>query len=482
MDSLSHQLDNYCQNKMHSFHTPGHKGREDLLSSLVFPDYDLTELPELDMLHNPQGIIAKAQKRAAAVYGAKQTFFLVNGATSGNQAMFLSLMPSLSGKNIIIQRTAHRSVMGGLVLSDLTPEYIAPIIHPEFELPLGIDENDFSINMTRSGAVHITSPSYYGSVFDLESIIKFRDEKAPDSLILVDQAHGAHYKGELFPPNAVAQGADLVVHSTHKTLRALTQAAMLHVQGERIDSSLLRKSLEILLTSSPNYMLMASLENALKDLENPALWEDLHTEVMTMQNMLEGPLRFLNHRDEGSYGIKRVDWSKILVNLSSLEISAPKAVEILRKGYQIEPELWDKHNILFLLGVGNRPQEIRVLSEALKYLVKRYYGSDKGFLGQSKDKNRGGREILGCSRKMDLPPLRFKPREAFLARKRFLKVKECLGQIAGETISIYPPGIPLITAGEEITLQVRELLLRPEDYYWQGWERLEYQEIQVIDV
>ncbi|NLI91707.1 MAG: amino acid decarboxylase [Peptococcaceae bacterium] len=474
MDLLGQKLSEYVLKNMCSFHTPGHKGRKDLLASLIFPDFDLTELPELDMLHNPQGVIAEAQMRAAFIYGAEDTFFLVNGATSGNQAMFMALMSGLNGKKVRVERRAHQSVFGGFVLSGLSPDYVPPLIHPDFRLPLGLNVEHFTEKIEDIGAIHITSPSYYGTVVDLESIIRFRDREVPSIPILVDQAHGSHYHGALFPANAVRQGADLVVHSTHKTLSALTQAGMLHIKGERVDKLALKKSLEILLTSSPNYLLMASLEKALADLESPWLWDDLHDEVIHLHEELDGYLRILTAKDAGKYGIYQVDWSKILINTSSLEIGAAEVVEILRNSFGIEPELWDHENILFLLGSGNRPEDIRKLREALKALVKKYL--QKSHLKRT-IKNNHPPDM----NHVDLPPMHLTPREAWLAPKRIIKLSDALGKISGETISVYPPGIPIVAAGEEITPYVMNYLNKAEDYNWQGWQGFRQGQISVIN-
>lgn len=472
MDSLEKALAGYCLNDWHSFHTPGHKGRKDLFASFLFPDYDLTELPGLDMLHNPQGVIAEAQKHAASVYGAEETFFLVNGASAGNQAMFMALMSEFPGKKIRLDRRAHRSVTNALVLSGLTPEYIAPIIHPDFKLPLGLDEGKFTEKLDSIGAIHVTCPSYYGTVINLKSMIKARDDFAPALPVLVDQAHGAHYLGDNFPPGAVKQGADLVVHSTHKTLDALTQAAMLHASGSRVDRQALKKSLEMLMTSSPNYLLMASLEKAVNSLVRFEVWDDLHAEVNQLRKKLNGPLRILTEDDIGNFGINGVDWSKLLINVSALGISAAEAVEVLRKSFRIEPELWDEENVLFLLGIGNRPEDIRILSRALEALVK-MYPSEYGDRKKRKNKIFGTEQIA-------LPPLLLTPREAWLAPKRKVKIKEALGKICGETISIYPPGIPLIAAGEEITPDCLDFFNRAREYNWQGWLGYKAGEILVV--
>lgn len=472
MRLLNRKLKSYLEKQMYSFHTPGHKGRTDLFSGFSFPGFDLTELPGLDMLHNPLGIIAEAQKRAAKVYGADETFFLVNGGTSGNQAILFSLMSNVSGK-IRIERKAHRSVIGGLILSGLTPEYIFPQIHPDFNLPLGLDEKCSLTNMQDIGALHLTYPSYYGTTPDLEYIIKKRDESFPCLPVLVDQAHGSHFLGRMFPQGALTLGADAVIHSTHKTLAALTQAGMLHVQGERIDRSSLRKSLEILQTSSPSYLLLASLDSAMNDFGQMDPWQELFEEVQLLHQKLEGKLRVLTHKDAGTYGIKEVDWTKILVNISNIKVTTSQAVEILRTKYRIEPELWDKENILFMLGIGNKPEDIRHLGKALEGLAVEYS------LGDSDNSQHRGLQRL---EQLSPPIIQLTPREAWLGQKKQVKIHESLGLISGETISIYPPGIPLVALGEEITPVIIEYLQRAAEYNWQGWEGFDRGQIIVMDV
>jgi len=478
VDPLREELENYCRQKMLSFHTPGHKGRAECLSGVVFPDYDLTELPGLDALHNPCGVIAEAQKKAAAIYGADETFFLVNGSTAGNQAMFFALMPELEGKKIRIERKAHRSVIGALILSGAEPDYIAPVIHPEFNLPLGLDSRIYCSSPQQVGAFHLTSPSYWGTVIDLPSIIEWRDNNAPLVPILVDQAHGAHFRGNCFPPGAVALGADLVVHSTHKTLAALTQAAMLHVQGNRISRVNLRKSLELLQSSSPSYLLLESLANAMEQFVSHS-WESLYEEVELLHKKLNGPLRILSEQDIGRYGIKALDWTKILINISSWPVTVEEVLKVLREAYHIEPELWDQENILFMLGIGSRPDDVKILRHALEDLIKEYLPAAK-YRELKPEKNRRKRQQHGEIK--DLPPVRLTPREAWKSAKREVKVKDSLGLIAAETISIYPPGIPLIAAGEEITPYVQECLQQPSVYNWLGWAGCRRGTIFVVDI
>ena len=453
MPGLHEGLQHYLSQGLRSFHTPGHKGNPKYFRDLNFPQADLTELPGLDLLHAPVGIIAEAQARAAGIYRAETSFFLVNGATVGNQAMFLAL--GREKGEVLVQRQAHRSVMSALVLTGLTPRYLPATLHPEFNLPLGVDLKQAAPYLRGALAWHFTYPSYYGSLPDLQYFLHRREQAFPRLPVLVDQAHGAHYLHDVFPPGALDLGADAVVQSPHKTLSALTQAGLLHLQGSRLDGQRLRQSLEMLQSSSPSYVLMESLERSLEFALQYEHWANLQEAVRGLQQDLDG-LRLLNSNDEGKFGIWRVDWSKILLNTSALGVRAPEFAARLRQDYGIEPELWDEENILFVLGIGNTVEDIKALKQALSRLRDQY-------------RDRVKRKVKMYCELPPLPPLRRTPRQAFYSSKQKVKLKDSLGRISAETISPYPPGVPIIVMGEEITSEVLEALQNRE-VRWQGWQ------------
>ena len=469
-EGLSHyQKQGFC-----SFHTPGHKGRQEFFNGLNFSGIDLTELPGLDMLHSPSGIIAEAQKRSAEIFGAEETFFLINGGTVGNQAMFLAL-ENRAAKRVMVERSSHRSVMSALVLSGLKPDYVMPTIHPDFNLPLGLELDKQRIPWQTVSACHVTYPSYYGTAFDLNQLLAERTRMRFDTPILVDQAHGSHYLGPLFPPSALKLGADLVLHSSHKTLSALTQSAMLHVQGSRVSRIRLRQSLELLQSSSPSYLLLASLERAGEYALDFGRWECLQEEVEALHRKVGKNFRILSQKDVGTYGIHTVDWSKILINtIIGLGVPAPRCVKYLREGFGIEPELWDEENILFMLGIGNTPEDIRRLTKGLESLA-----SFALSIGSAEAKKRVEN---GRFRISPLPQQVLSPRDAFFAHKRQIPLKESLGHIVGETISPYPPGIPVIVMGEQMTCEVLGTLLTAGEGRWQGWDGFESQTIWIVEV
>ncbi|MBP1760079.1 MAG: arginine/lysine/ornithine decarboxylase [Firmicutes bacterium] len=470
MGDLGEGLSRYHKQGFCSFHTPGHKGRQEFFNGSDFVSFDLTELPGLDMLHSPSGIIAKAQKQAAEIFGAEETFFLVNGGTVGNQAMFLALEDN-ADKRVIVERSSHRSVMSSLVLSGLKPDYIMPLVHPDFNLPLGLNIKQKEISWQEVAAYHVTYPTYYGTTFDLSGLLEERMRLGFNTPIFVDQAHGSHYLSSIFPPSALKLGADIVLQSCHKTLSALTQSAMLHVQGSRVSRTRLRQGLELLQSSSPSYLLLASLEQAGEFALDSWRWECLIETVDDLHHKVGRGFRILSPKDVGSFGIHAVDWSKILVNTSPLGISAPRCVEYLREEFGIEPELWDEENILFLLGIGNTPEDVRLLTKGLETLMN--FAPSMGFNKLLKRQQRT--EVL------PVPYSALSPREAFVARKRKIPLKESLGHIVGETISPYPPGIPVVVMGEVMTHEILSRLLSAEEGRWQGWDGFESQTIWIVE-
>ncbi|WP_088188645.1 amino acid decarboxylase [Desulfosporosinus sp. FKA] len=473
MGDLGEGLSQYQKQGFCSFHTPGHKGQQEFFHDFDFCGFDLTELPGLDMLHSPKGIIDQAQKRSAEIFGADETFFLVGGGTVGNQAMFMSLTNTVN--QVIIERSSHRSVMSALVLSGLKPDYLKPIIHPDFNLPLGLDLRPERFPWSNIAACHVTYPSYYGTCIELRDLLNKRTNLAPDVPVFVDQAHGSHFMGFLFPASALTLGADLVLHSTHKTLAALTQSAMLHVQGSRVSRIRLRQSLELLQSSSPSYLLLASLERAGEYALDLWRWEYLKEEVENLQQRVGEKFRILSQNDVGTYGIDALDWSKILINTRPLGLPASRCVEFLRGEFGLEPELWDEENILFLLGIGNTPEDIRRLTRGLERLADCTQLLSLG----SEHFRKNARDDRSDS--FLLPPQILTPREAFFAKKRRVPLKESLGHIVGETISPYPPGIPIVVMGEQMTPEVLETLLVVEEGRWQGWEGCESRTIWIAE-
>ena len=258
-----------------SFHVPGHKRakdwpategsglNEDMLRTLErYVDLDVTELSSTDDLHDPSGAILEAQQLAAACFGAEETCLLVGGSTSGNMAMILGTCSP--GDLIIVQRNVHKSVLNGLILAGAKVVFLHPYIEEGSGLaimpPLLAVQEALDL-YPEAKAVFLTNPNYYGLCMPLDAYSHIVHEAG--AVLLVDEAHGAHFgQHPRFPGSALQGGADGVVQSTHKTLSAMTMGAMLHMQGSRIDRSAVKQALTMLQSSSPSFPILASIDAA----------------------------------------------------------------------------------------------------------------------------------------------------------------------------------------------------------------------------
>ena len=270
MEYLYEKLRQYEKSGHYGFHMPGHK-RSSLLTGADLPyGIDITEIAGFDDLHHARGIIKEAQERAARVYCAGETHYLINGSTVGILSAILGC--TSRGDRILMARNCHRSVYNAVFLNDLQPVYIYPELGPctkkasvNGEISaLQVEEMLEAYPDIR--AVVLTSPTYDGIVSDVRSIAEcVHRKKIP---MILDEAHGAHFGfHSYFPANGNELGADIVIHSLHKTMPSLTQTALLHMNGDIIDRSRVRMYLHILQSSSPSYVLMASIDECIRVLE-----------------------------------------------------------------------------------------------------------------------------------------------------------------------------------------------------------------------
>ena len=437
-----------------AFHTPGHKqglGAHPLLRTLVTEEglrAEVSLADELDDLHRPEGCIKEAQQLAARLWGADEAFFMVNGTTEAIHAM---LMSSLSpGDEIIMPRNAHRSAIGGLVLSGARPVYVLP----EQDEVLGIAHGVTAEKVRRALAEHpavkavfAVYPTYYGVASDLCEIAEAAHEKGVP--LLVDEAHGAHLCfSEELPPDALSCGADLVAQSTHKLLGAMTQASMLFRKGARVPAERVRRTMSLLTTTSPNYLLMASLDIARLQMEEEgsalvARAVRLSEELRKVVNTLPGLWCFGAER-MGRPGAAALDVTKLTVNVSGIGMSGEEAMRILREK-NIQAELADARNVLFIISIADTERETARLFEALQSLSSEHEGNSAA-------------SVLSVS----VPPnltTALSPRETFYAAREFVPLMQATGRIAAEEITFYPPGIPVIIPGERITKEAVGYLL-----------------------
>ncbi|SFT61363.1 Arginine/lysine/ornithine decarboxylase [Selenomonas sp. GACV-9] len=435
----------YARDGALAFHTPGHKqglGAHPLLKNLITEEglrEEVSLMEELDDLHEPTMCIREAQNLAADLYGAEGAYFMING-TSG--AIHTMLMAALRpGDTVLVPRNAHRSMIGGIILVGAKPVFIQPEIDERLGIAMGLRLCDIKKAIAahpEAKALALVYPTYYGVTVDLQAIA---DElHAHDMLLLVDEAHGPHLKfSEALPLQAIDAGADMAAQSTHKIVGSMTQTSMLLVKGPRVNEERVRQAASLLQSTSPNQLLLASLDIARLQLAEEGtekvsravrLAEKLRQDINRIDGLWSFGADYL--QTEGASGL---DLTKVTVSLRQLGISGPQAEEILRHEYKIQCELSDAYNLLFIISYADTEHETAVLLSALKELAARYKGKEQFSVPAAMPA---------------VPVLGMTPRAAFFADYEQVPFAEAAGRIAAEQLMFYPPGIPILAPGDRI--------------------------------
>lgn len=442
-----------------SFHTPGHKSGKGISTrfrKFVGPkifSIDLTTLDEVDSLQKPKGVIKEAQELAAKAYGADRSYFLVNGTSGGNQAMILTTCNP--GDKVLVARNAHKSVLAGLIATGAQPIFFLPEVDENLKVTLNVtyEATRQAIDAHPEARIlFLTSPNYYGICADLERIISYAHER--NVLILVDEAHGPHLKFHSdLPVSALEAGADLCVQSTHKIIGGMTQASMLHAMAKRIDIPTLSNVLRFVQTTSPSYILMASLDLARMQMatEGEKLLDKaikLAEEARAKINKIPGLLCFGKEMIKGSLFSQMGDFdvTKLTITVKDLGLSGYQVSQILNNRYHIQVEMADPFHVLVIISIGDRRDDLNRLVEALREISKEYYGSAKP----------SALEEVGVPLFMN--EAIFTPREAFFADHYYVELEKAIGCISSEIVTVYPPGIPLFIPGEVVTQEVLDYL------------------------
>ncbi|NLT94256.1 MAG: aminotransferase class I/II-fold pyridoxal phosphate-dependent enzyme [Clostridia bacterium] len=466
----------YVKENTIPFHVPGHKqGRGNgFLTSILGETtmaIDLTCMEDLDNICNPKSVIKEAEKLAAQAYQAENAFFLVNGTTSGIQAMIMSVCRP--GDKIILPRNAHKSAISGIILSGAHPIYIEPEIDPFFGIAMGVTPSKVKEALEMhpdAKAVFVINPTYYGIASNLKEICKIaHDFEVP---VLVDEAHGAHLVfHEDLPLSAMEAGADLAASSTHKLAGSLTQSSILLHQGNLIDPEYIKSVLNLTQTTSPSYILLASLdiarrEMALKGRERLQRTIALTKKAKEQLSKING-IYCLDEDILDGNGKFALDSAKLVINVRNLGFSGYEIERILRKKYHIQIELSDLYNIIVLLTIGDDEITVNAFLKAFKEIVS----------------SRPAKKIVKYTINLpDIPEQQILPRQAFYAETVLLPIEEAEGEISAEMIMAYPPGIPLICPGEKITKEVIQYvkLLHKEDAQLQGTQDPQVKHIKVL--
>ncbi len=438
---LYRQIREYLDRGPVPLHMPGHK--RNLKSAAGLPyDFDLTEVEGTDDLHRPEGILKEAMDRTAALFGAGETYFLVNGSTCGILAAIGAALPP--GGTILAAGNCHRSVFHAAQLGGLLVRFLEPPCVEGFEIcgsipPARVEE--MLEKYPDTGAVVLTSPTYEGVISDIGSISEIcRRKEVP---LIVDEAHGAHLglaEGSIFPESAVRLGADLVVQSPHKTLGSLTQTALLHICSDRIPSERIRSQLDIYETSSPSYPLMVSLDECTCRVleEGETIFGDWGSRLAAFEQAARGlnRIRILTGKEEGIFAF---DPGKILISFRGLGLTGREAADILRKDYGIETEMSQGACLLAMTGAFDREDSLTKLALALREMDGRKASPLSG----------GPFPAMGS----------FHERQAVLIGSALWKktvsvpADMACGRISGEYVYCYPPGIPLLLPGERVSME-----------------------------
>jgi len=453
----------YIDDNVLAFHVPGHKhgrGIQELTEYLGQKALamDVNGMDDLDYANNPTGVILQAQKLMADAYGAENAYFLVNGTTSGVQTMILSSCEP--GSRIIIPRNAHRSTIGGIILSGAIPVYVQPEINGELGIAMGVSVESIKTAIKKNPhakAVFVINPTYYGMAPDLKSIVRVAHRH--DMAVLVDEAHGAHMSfHDDFPLTAMEVGADMSAASMHKTGGSLTQSSVLLSRGGLISQDRIKHALGLTFTSSASYLLMCSLDIARKQLALNG--EGMLSKALRLAryarneiNKIDGLYAF-GHELAGNSGCFDFDETKLGINVAKLGFTGYELEAILRQKYNIQVEMSDMYNILAIISIGDTDEDVEALVLALREIACERYE----------------RQVHYDVAVPESLELIVSPRDAFYNNKKTVKLEDAAGEIAGELVMAYPPGIPVISLGERITGDVIDYIkkLKGQKCHLQG--------------
>lgn len=444
-------LERFRKMRIVPFDVPGHKhgrGNPELVELLGSKcvGIDVNSMKPLDNLCHPVSVIKEAEELAAEAFGAAHAFLMVGGTTSSVQSMILSCCKK--GDKIILPRNVHRSAINALVLCGAKPVYVNPDVDNHLGISLGmkIEQVKKAIHDNPDAvAVFVNNPTYYGICSDLRTIVE--EAHRYGMKVLADEAHGTHfYFGESMPVSAMAAGADMASVSMHKSGGSLTQSSFLLI-GPRVNAGYVRQIINLTQTTSGSYLLLSSLDIsrrnlALRGKESFERVVELAGYARNEINQIGGYYAFSKEMINGS-SIFDFDTTKLSVHTLDIGLAGIEVYDILRDEYDIQIEFGDLGNMLAYLSIGDRKQEVERLVSALADIKRRYRKDKTGMLSQ---------EYIS-------PTVVMTPQESFYAEKESLPIKETTGRVCSEFVMCYPPGIPILAPGEQITDNIIDYIL-----------------------
>jgi lysine decarboxylase len=449
---------------MYGFHTPGHKGGRFAppeLTELVGKSglaLDLPAMTATDNTFHPTGCVRDAQQLAAELFGAGTTFYLTAGSTLGVATSLLAAVPP--GGTVAMPRNVHRSVVAGLVLSGALPRFVPHDVLPECGA-LGVTPESVAAALDESptpSAMLLTRPSYYGLARELARIAEVCHTR--EIPLIVDEAHGGHLRflPEGAPKSALASGADLAVQSCHKTLGSLVGSAQLHVgHNSLVSAERVQHALNFLQTTSPNYLLLASLDAMRRWLwrEGETLFAKAVDEATTLESVADAMpgLRVFRAATGSGLADHRQDPLRLVVNVSDSGWSGYEVERYLRTEFLVEDEMADWFNVVYVLSPHDDPAAKERLLAGLRSVAttpKSGAGTPR-FAGHAEEAH-----ML----QPPIPSLAMAPRDAALAEQTVIDLNRATGRTCAEMVMFYPPGIPLLMPGEVVSQETLDVCRR----------------------
>lgn len=465
----------YKAKRVVPFDVPGHKqgrGNPDLTAFLGQQclSVDVNSMKPLDNLCHPIGVIKEAEELAAAAFGAESAFFILNGTTGGVQAMIMSLCQE--GDKLIMPRNVHKSAINALILGGVQPVYVNPGLNQDLGIPLGMSLADVQAAIKAhpdAKGVLVNNPTYYGVCTDLKGIVAAAHEAGMK--VLVDEAHGTHfYFGEGLPISAMAAGADMAAVSMHKTGGSLTQSSLL-LLGPGINKDYMRQIINLTQSTSGSYLLISSLDISRRNLALNG--KEIFGKVLALAEYARDEI----NKIPGYYGFGRemlnaadfydFDLTKLSVHTRGIGLAGVEVYDLLRDDYGIQIEFGDILNILAIISVGDRSLDLERLISALAEIRRLHAKDPKGMLAH---------EYIS-------PIIVTTPKKAFYAAKKTLPIQEAAGEISGEFVMCYPPGIPILAPGERITQDALDYIAYAKEKGSQltGTQDLKIETIKVLE-
>lgn len=436
--SLYDELKTFRNKDKISFHIPGHRFGRGLNPGFRRNGFeiDVTEFDETDDLQRPKGILADALSRAAEAFGAGATFYVTNGSSGALNAAIYGACRR--GDKLIVDRTCHRAVISAIVMRGIIPVFV----QPEFD-----EKNGLYIGMTAlaiqkaldktpdaSGAV-VTSPTYYGVCSDISEISDILHKRG--KFLIVDEAHGAHFAfhPEL-PQTALESGADIVIQSAHKTLPAMGQTSLLHIgKGSLPLRRNVERALRLFHTTSPSYMMMASVDEAVIHMQNAGRAElnEMIKETESLKAAV-GKLGVIDFFDSGSCG-KAQDMLRLVADVRRTGKSGTEVSEILKNEYGIYAEMSDLYHVVFVITCANTKSDIAALKNAFVRISKKESGVFSG----------------GVLKALPDINLEIMPSEAWDRPGVMIPAENAEGRISADILAACPPGAAILVPGQVIT-------------------------------